>query len=100
MTPLAHALSPAIVLPHALASGFVLVAQMVVLRVVPTGAKRRLSFALFFLGGLDAFLDRARGLAAVVAGRSAALGVGGEGGREEGEGEEEVLHSDNTTDFV
>ena len=90
MSPLAHALSLAVVLPHALAGGLVLVAQMVVLRFVPTGAKRRLAFALFFLGGLDAFLDGARGLAPVVAGRSAALGVGWEDGREEGEGEEEV----------
>ena len=63
---------------------------MVVLRVVPAGAKRRLPFALFILGGLYAFLDRARRLATIVAGRSAALGVGREGHREEGEGEEEV----------
>ena len=90
LSPLPHALSPAFVLPHALAGGLVLVAEMVVLRVVPTGAKRGFSFALFLLGGLDAFLDGARGLAALVAGRSAALGVGRQCGCEEGEGEEEV----------
>ena len=90
LAPLPHALSPAVVLLHALAGGFVLVAEMVVLRVVPTGAYRRLPFAFFFLCCLDAFLDGARGLAAVIAWRSAALGVGGQGGREEGDGEEGV----------
>ena len=90
LSPLPHAHSPAFVLPHALAGGLVLVAEMVVLRVIPAGAKRRLPFALFLLSGLDAFLDGARGLAAVVAGRSAALCIGGDSGCEEGEGEEEV----------
>ena len=65
---------------------------MVVLRVVPTGAELRFSGAFFLLGSFDAFLDSSWGLAAVVAGRSAALGVGWEGGREEGEGEEEWAH--------
>ena len=64
---------------------------MVVLCVVPTRAERRLTFAFFLLSGLDAFLDGTRGLAAVVAGLSAALGVGGERGSEEGEGEESAV---------
>ena len=46
---------------------------MVVLCVVPTRAERRFPFSLFFLGGLDAFLDGTRGLTTVVAGRSATL---------------------------
>ena len=73
LTPLPHALSPAIVLSHTLASGLVLVAEMMVLRVVPTHAERRFPFSLFFLGGFDAFLYGARCLATLVAGRSAAL---------------------------
>ena len=67
-----------------------MVAVVVVLCVVPTRAEFRFPGALGFLGGLDAFLDGARGLAAVVAGRSAALCVGRDSRREEGEGEEEV----------
>lgn len=82
LSPLPHALSPAFVLSHAFAGGLVLVAEMVVLCVIPIGAKRRLPFAFFLLGGLDAFFDSSWGLATVVAGRSAALGVGGEGGSE------------------
>lgn len=90
LTPLAHALSLAVVLPHALAGGLVLVEEMVVLRVVPAGAKLRLSFTFFLLGCFDAFLNGARGLTAFVAGRSAVLCIGGERGSEEGEDEEEV----------
>ena len=90
LTPLPHTLSPAIILPHALAGGLVLVAEMVVLRIVPTITELRFSGALFFFSCFDALLDGARGLAAVVPRRSAALGVGRKGGREEGEGEEEV----------
>jgi hypothetical protein len=90
LTPLPHALSPAIVLPHALAGGLVLIAEMVILCVIPSGAERGLSFAFFLLSSLDAFLDGAWGLAAVAAGRSAALAVCGQSSCEKGEGEEEL----------
>ena len=90
LAPLLHALSPAIVLPHAFAGGLVLVAEMVVLCVVPTRAERRFSFSLFFLGGLDAFLDSTRGLTTVVTGRSATLRFRRQSGCEESEDEEKV----------
>lgn len=90
LTPLPHALLLAIVLSHALTGGLVLVAEMVVLRVVPTLAKRRFPFSLFFLGGLDAFLCGARGLATVVAGQLVALRFRRKGGCEKSEGEEKV----------
>ena len=86
LSPLPHALSSAIVLPHSLAGSLVLVAEMVVLCVVPTRAERRFPFSLFFLGGLDAFLDCKRGLTTVVAGRSATLRFRRQSGREKSEG--------------
>ena len=76
LTPLPHALSSAIVLPHALAGSLILVAEMVVLCVVPTLAKCGFPFAFFLLCGFDAFLDGAWGRVAFVAERSAALGIG------------------------
>jgi len=88
LAPLLHALSPAFVLSHSLAGGLVLVAEMVVLCVVPTRAERRFPFSLFFLGGLDAFLDCTRGLTTVVAGRSATLRFRRQSGCEKSEGEE------------
>ena len=90
LTSLLHSFSAALILSHALACGLVLVAEMVVLCVVPTRAERRFPFSLFFFGGLDAFLDGARGLAAIVAGRSAALRFRRQGGCEESEGEEKA----------
>jgi hypothetical protein len=76
LSPLPYALSSAFVLPHALAGSLILVAEMVVLRVVPTRAKCGFPFAFFLLCGFDAFLDRAWGRVAFVAERSAALGIG------------------------
>ena len=90
LAPLLHALSPAFILSHALAGGLVLVTKMVVLCVVPTSAERCLPFSLIFLGGLDAFLDGAWGLATVVTGRSVALRFRRQGGYEESEGEEKA----------
>ena len=58
---------------------------MVVLRVVPTGAQFGFARSLLFLGASDALLDGTRGLAAIVAGRTASLRVGGQGGREQDE---------------
>ena len=86
LAPLLHALSPAFVLSHSLTGGLVLVAIMVVLCVVPTRAERRFPFSLFFLGGLDAFLDGRRGLTTVVAGRSATLRFRRHSGCEKSEG--------------
>ena len=85
LSALGDPLSAPYVFAHALPGGLVLVAVVVVLRVVPTRAQLRVPCALGFLGSLDAFLDGARGLAAVVVRRSAALCVGGDRGREEGE---------------
>ena len=82
LSALLHALSPAFVLSHSLAGGLVLVAEMVVLCVIPTRAERRFPFSLFFLGGLDAFLDGAWGLTTVVTGRSATLRFRRQGGYE------------------
>ena len=63
---------------------------MVVLRVVPARPELGLPRGLLLLGAADALLDGARGLAAaVVAGRSPALGVCiGRG--DEGEGEDKA----------
>ena len=91
LAPLLHALSPAFVLSHSLAGGLVLVAEMVVLCVVPTRAERRFPFSLFFLGGLYAFLDGTRGMTTVVAGRSATLRFRRQGGCEKSEGEESAV---------
>ena len=85
---LTHTPSAAIVLTHTLAGRPVLVAKMVVLRVVPTGAQFGFARSLLFLGAPDTLLDGTRGLVAIVAGRTASLGVGGQCGREKGEGEE------------
>tara|TARA_X000000950_G_scaffold283242_1_gene383657 strand:- start:2778 stop:3218 length:441 start_codon:yes stop_codon:yes gene_type:complete len=90
LSALPYAFSAAFILPHALAGGPVLVSKMVVLRVVPAGAKRRLPFALFLLSSLDAFLYGARRLAAVVPGRSATLRFRRQSGCEESEDEEKV----------
>ena len=99
---LPHALLSARVLPHALAGGLVLVLEMVILRVEPTGPQFSLPLGLFFLGAANALLDGPRGLPSpVIAGRTAALGVrcgGGEEGEGEGEGcgrsreETELIH--------
>lgn len=84
---LPHAFLAACVLPHALSGGLVLVFEMLVLGVVPTGAEFGFPRGLLFLGAADAFLDGPRGLAAaIVAGRSPALGVRC-GNGEEGEGD-------------
>ena len=90
---LPHAFLAARVLPHALAGGLVLVLEMMVLRVVPAGAELGLPRGLLLLGTANALLDGARGLAAaVVAGRTAPLGIRGghgeEGDREDGEAAE------------
>ena len=90
LAALGDSLSAPGVFAHALPGGLVLVAVVVVLCVIPTRAEFRFPCALGFLGGLDAFLDGSRGLAAVVAGRSAALRIGRQCGCEECEGEEEV----------
>lgn len=88
---LPHAFLAARILAHALAGGFVLVLEMMVLRVVPTGAEFGLPRGLLFLSAADALLDSARGFAAAVAGRSPALGVSCRRGEEgEGEGWEEA----------
>ena len=90
LAALGDPLSATCVFAHALPGGLVLVAVVVVLCVVPTRAEFRFPGALGFLGGLDAFLDGARGLAAVVARRSAVLRIDRQCGCEEGEDEEEV----------
>ena len=94
LAPLPHAFSPAFVLPHALAGGLVLLLEMLVLGVEPTGAELCLPVGFFFLGAADALLGGPWGLAAaVVAGRSPALGIRcGRGEEGEGEKGEEWAH--------
>ena len=88
LAPLLHALSPAFVLSHSLAGGLVLVAEMVVLCVVPT-VRSALPFSLFSSAALM-LSSTVRGLTTVVAGRSATLRLRRQSGCEKSEGESAV----------
>ena len=95
LTALGCSFSPPVVLPHALASGIVLLLVMTLLCVFPTFEELSCPRGLFVFGTVDAFLHGFRRLsAASVARGSPALGVGGRGqcGQDEKQGNLSKAH--------